>query len=275
MPDAAPVILLGHGSRRFPAFARGLAAVARDVQAALGPTVRVEAAFFEFLAPALDEVVERLVTEGARRVVVLPYFLFDGREVRSIIPAQLAALARRFPGVELVQGPALELDDRLVALAVERAREALAGLGYHRPFGGRLVARRSDAPLGVIVVNRGSRAEFDAGERLRTLAARVGAALGGVAAAPAHAEYASPTIAESVAAVVRAGARRVVVVPYLHFPGKVLFDNVVVDLERAARTYPAVRFTLARTLCLDPRLVAVCVDRIAAALGRIAPVGAP
>lgn len=274
MLDASPVILLGHGSRRFLEFAHGLDAVARDVQAAVGPAVRVEAAFFEFLAPALDEAVERLVAEGARRIVVLPYFLFDGREVKSVIPEQLAVLGRRFPGVELVQGPALGLDDRLVELAAERAREALVGLGYHRPFGSRLAARRSPGPLGIIVVNRGSRAEFDPGDRLRSLAARVGEALGCVAAAPAHAEHARPTIGESAAAVVRAGARRVVVIPYLHFPGKVLFDNVVPDVERAARAHPDVRFTLARTLCLDARLVAVCVERIAEVLGTVSPVGA-
>lgn len=274
MPDASPVILLGHGSRRFPEFAGGLATVAREVQAAVGPAVRVEAAFFEFLAPSLDEAVERLVAEGARRIVVLPYFLFDGREVKSVIPEQLAVLGRRFPGVKLVQGPALGLDDRLVELVTERAREALVGLGYHRPFGGRLAARRSPGPLGVIVVNRGSRAEFDPGDRLRSLAARVGEALGCVTAAAAHAEYAHPTVKESATAVVRAGARRVVVVPYLHFPGKVLFDNVVSALESAARAYPGVSFTLARTLCLDARLVAVCVERIAEALGTVSPVGA-
>jgi sirohydrochlorin ferrochelatase len=274
MPDAAPVILLGHGSRRFPEVARGLEIVARDVQVTVGPTVRVVAAFFEFLAPSLDEAVAQLAAEGARRVIVLPYFLFDGREVQRIIPEQLDALRRRFPALDLVQGPALGLDDRLVALAAQRAREALAGLGYHRPFGGRLAMRRSDAPLGVIVVNRGSRAEFDPGDRLRVIADRVGALLDAVAAAPAHAEYARPTIAESAALVVQAGARRVVVVPYLHFPGKVLFDNVVEDVERAARAHPAATFTLARTLCLDARLVALCAQRIGEALGQAAPVGA-
>lgn len=273
MSDSVSVILLGHGSRRFPAFARGLEVVGRDVQAAVGPALRVVAAFFEFLEPSLDQAVAQLAVEGARRVVVLPYFLFDGREVKSIIPEQLDRLRRRFPGLDLVQGPALGLDDRLVALAAQRGREALTGLGYHRPFAGRLAVRRSAEPLGVIVVNRGSRAEFDPGERLQIIAARVGALLDAVAAAPAHAEYARPTLVESAEAVVRAGARQVVVVPYLHFPGKVLFDNVVGDLERAARAHPAVRFTLARTLCLDARLVDICIDRIAEALGRMAPVG--
>lgn len=266
MQNGAPVILLGHGSARFPGFAHGLDAVARNLQTALGPAGRVEPAYFEFLEPSLAQVVERLATQGVRRAVVLPYFLFDGREVKDIIPREVAALRRRHPRLELILGPALGLDDRLVALAAARAREALAGLGYHRPFGGRMLARRSQQPLGAIVVNRGSRVEFDPGERLRVLTTRVAAELDCVASAPAHAEKARPTIGESAAAVVAAGAQRVVVVPYLHFPGKVLFDNVVGDLERAALAHPTVTFVLARTLCMDPRLIAVCGDRLAEVL---------
>lgn len=273
--DGAPVILLGHGSQRFPEFAGGLNAVARDLSVALGPTARVVPAFFEFLEPSLEQAVGQLAASGTRRIVVLPYFLFDGREVLHFIPQQVAALRRRYPGVDLALSPALGLDDRLVTLAAQRAREALAGLGYHRPFAGRLVARRSLAPLGVVVVNRGSRVEFDPGDRLRALTVRVGEALECVAAAPAHAEKARPTIEESAEVVVAAGARRVVVLPYLHFPGKVLFDDVVLAVDRAARAHPPVRFTLARTLCLDPRLIAVCCDRLAAVLGETAIVAAP
>ena len=60
-----------------------------------------------------------------------------------------------------------------------------------------------------------------------------------------------------------AGCARIVVAPYLHFPGKVLTVNVLQAVNRAAAAHSDRHFYLARTLCVDDRIVDVCLDRIA------------
>ncbi|HEY7835188.1 MAG TPA: hypothetical protein VIG30_16550, partial [Ktedonobacterales bacterium] len=56
------------------------------------------------------------------------------------------------------------------------------------------------------------------------------------------------------------------VLPYLHFPGKVLLESVVPATERARAAHPEVPHMLAATLGVDDRIVAVCAERVRAAL---------
>ena len=83
----------------------GLEAVAAALRAKLGAahdTTRVLVAYNEFCAPSLDDAVTELVSNGARRITVVPSMLTPGGVHSEIeIPETLAALRARFPGVEL------------------------------------------------------------------------------------------------------------------------------------------------------------------------------
>lgn len=116
-------ILLAHGSRSKKAN-RAFVELVERVGAHLAGQ-RVSAAFWELAEPGLDAEVERVVTLGhARRVVVLPYFLSDGIHIRRDIPRAMKALRERFPEVELVCLPSLQNDPLLEALLVRRLSEA-------------------------------------------------------------------------------------------------------------------------------------------------------
>ena len=121
--DTAAVVLLGHGSRLEDGN-RGLHDVAARVAEQLGDTP-VRAAFLQLCEPGLEEAVERCIAAGARRVAVVPFFLFPGAHVQEDIPRILERLEARHPGVELRLGGVLGDHPKLAEVAAERAREAM------------------------------------------------------------------------------------------------------------------------------------------------------
>jgi sirohydrochlorin cobaltochelatase len=103
--SAAGLVLFAHGARD-PRWAETIEALAARV-AALAPGVPVEPAYLELMSPDLAEAVRRLVARGVRTVVVAPVFLSAGGHVLRDLPARLAALEPRHPGIEFRVEPAL------------------------------------------------------------------------------------------------------------------------------------------------------------------------
>lgn len=268
MSDGTDIVLVGHGSQRTRAFEFGLLETARRLQARYTDGTRVRPGFFEFLRPTVEEAISDLVAAGSRRIIVMPYFLFDGREIKLDIPHELDHLRARFPRVEIIQAPSLGVAGTLIDIITERVAGALDGLCQYPYVAGRLPRRGQTGPLGVVLVNRGSRRQYDDGSRLRELADRTAARLG-VPVRPAQAENSEQTIEAATAELVAAGARRIVVVPYLHHPGKVLFADIIPAINRAGQAHPDCRFVLAWTLCVDDRLVDLCVQRLAETVTRL------
>ncbi len=252
-------MLLGHGSRRTRTTDVGLAEVVRRMQERVVPPTRVRLAGFEFTRPSLTEAVDQLVREGSRRIVVAPFFVFDGKHILEEIPEELERLRSAWPQLELLYARTLGHDGRMMDIVVERVRQSLSAAEWER-------AQEGELALGVVVVNRGSRKRFDPEQRVRGIVAGVQARLGpGALTHHAQAEYEAPTVEEACAAVARAGARLVVVVPYIFFPGKVLFDNIRPAVERAMAAFPEVEHRLSRVLGIDDRMIDIALERAVAA----------
>lgn len=79
------IVLFAHGARD-PEWARPVRRLAALIAAAEGAP-RAEVAFLELMAPTLDEVVDRLVRDGIRQIVVLPVFLAQGGHLKRDLPA--------------------------------------------------------------------------------------------------------------------------------------------------------------------------------------------
>ena len=85
----------------------------------------VETAFLGGGSPDLRTAVASVIQKGARRVVIVPYFLTLGLHLQRDLPGIVQALARSHPGVEIRTTPPLEGHPALSAILQERAREAL------------------------------------------------------------------------------------------------------------------------------------------------------
>lgn len=112
------LLLIDHGSRRAQSNAQldDMAARVRRLR----PDAVVGAAHMEIAAPDLATVFAALVSQGATRIVILPYFLSDGRHLTQDIPALAKAAAEQHPGITWSIGGALGPHDALAALLLER-----------------------------------------------------------------------------------------------------------------------------------------------------------
>lgn len=118
------IVLFGHGARD-PQWAGPMQRCAERLRAD-APAVAVTLAFMEFLSPGLDEAVAQLAEAGVTQVAVVPVFLAQGGHLKRDVPAQVAAVQARFPGLALRLQPAVGEDDRVIAAIAHVARAALS-----------------------------------------------------------------------------------------------------------------------------------------------------
>lgn len=118
------VVIVDHGSRRessnrmledFAAlFAEGM------------PEAYVEAAHMELAEPSIRTAFRRCVERGARRVVVMPYFLAPGRHWNEDIPRLTAEAASEHEGVEYLVGSPIGLHPLMLGVVRARLEHCLA-----------------------------------------------------------------------------------------------------------------------------------------------------
>ncbi|MDQ4130225.1 MAG: hypothetical protein M3133_04425, partial [Actinomycetota bacterium] len=121
------VLLVGRGSSDPDANA-DLAKVARLLWEGR-PHETVEFAFAGITSPKVQAGLERCRRLGARRIAVVPYFLFTGVLLRRI-HAEALAFATANPGLDIVVTDHLGADRRVARLVLERFDEARAGRAH-------------------------------------------------------------------------------------------------------------------------------------------------
>lgn len=109
------MILFAHGARD-PRWAQPFQRLQIMTQANL-PEVKVELAYLEFMAPNLNDLVPRLVTDGYEKIVVAPIFLGQGGHVLRDLPVMVNQLRETYPNLELQQLEAAG-EDALVLQAI-------------------------------------------------------------------------------------------------------------------------------------------------------------
>jgi len=95
------LIIIAHGSRKESSNAE-VAQLTQKVKAMLGTEyMLVKTAFLEFAEPSLEEGIIDCVQEGAKELVILPYFLASGNHVTRDIPAVVEKMQKAYPEVRL------------------------------------------------------------------------------------------------------------------------------------------------------------------------------
>ncbi|MCX5042732.1 sirohydrochlorin chelatase [Aldersonia sp. NBC_00410] len=251
---SVPLIAVAHGSRD-PRSARAIAAALGRLRAR-HPERDVRLAFLDLNAPsvgqAIDAVAGRSAARGATgetvgygRVVVVPLLLGSAFHARVDLPAIIAEAQVRHPFLDVVTADILGADDELIA----GARRAIAAAGVSL----------ADPDVGVALCAVGSRRP-EANAATRTIPGRV---LHGTAwrhARTCFATAASPTVSDALRDLRAAGARSLVVVPWMLAPG-VLLDRVHLTAQLLE---PDVR--LAATLTAHADLATVIDHRYRSAL---------
>ncbi|MNV52754.1 Sirohydrochlorin cobaltochelatase [compost metagenome] len=93
------------------------------------PVRWVENCFIGVTEPTFEEGLERCLALGAKKVFILPYFLFTGVLMKRI-QEMTADFALRYPDIELELAGYFGSHPKLVEMLLERVEEALGGQAY-------------------------------------------------------------------------------------------------------------------------------------------------
>lgn len=81
----------------------------------------VEAGFMECNEPSIPEAIDKCASQGATRIVAVPYFLHVGTHVADDLPTLLEEGKERHPGIEFLMAPYLGQSPKLTDVLVKRA----------------------------------------------------------------------------------------------------------------------------------------------------------
>ena len=119
--SAAPpraIVIVDHGSRA-PAANRAIVALAKKLKRRL-PGAIVHCAHMEIAPPTIADAIDACVADGAREIVVHPFFLAPGAHSRRDVPALARAAARKHRGVRVRITRPLGGHDLLVDIVLDR-----------------------------------------------------------------------------------------------------------------------------------------------------------
>lgn len=115
------LVLFAHGARD-PRWREPFERLAAKTRAER-PGLAVRLAFLEIMDPDLDAAVDDLAAQGCTAIRVVPVFLGQGGHVREDLPAAVARVRERHPGIAIALRQAVGEDDRVLeriaAVAVE------------------------------------------------------------------------------------------------------------------------------------------------------------
>lgn len=241
---SGPALLIAAHGTRDPAGVQEAMAMLHRVKAS-APDLAIECGFLELASPGIGAALDTLVASGARDVVVFPSMLFAAGHTKCDIPAEIARLQLRHPGVALRYARHFGIDADLLAMLGQRIDDAV-------PEGER-------ACTGVLLVGRGS-SDPGANADLCTIARRLCEGRPYPFVEVCFSGISPPFVPEGLERCRRLGAQRLVVVPYFLFTG-ILPRRIRAQSEVFATRHPEIQVRVARHLWPDDRLPALVLAR--------------
>jgi precorrin-8X/cobalt-precorrin-8 methylmutase len=123
------ILLLGHGSPKKDA--NKLEQVGTMLHGMLHRGCRencVKVAYLQFAEPGIPDTIKEAVTQGAKKVILHPFFLSSGLHVSKDIPEMIDQARQLYPGVDFIYTEPLGIHEKLAHIVMERisAAEQLA-----------------------------------------------------------------------------------------------------------------------------------------------------
>jgi sirohydrochlorin cobaltochelatase len=206
MSQSDIVLLIGHGSLDEDGMAENRQfahMLASHVQAP------VEPCFLEFADPPIVDGIVAAVARSPRRIIALPLFLGPAGHQKNDVPALLNWARTQWANVEFRYGTPLGAQYPLVRALADRAGEAIAAASTH-----------TDDETALLVVGRGSR-DPDSNSEVAKIARLLWEGRGYGWVETAYYSLAAPDVQAGIMRCARLGARRIVVLPYLLFTGRI------------------------------------------------------
>ena len=227
--------LAGHLSRRLPQF-------------------DVESGFLEFATPIIRTGLDKLKERGANKIVCVPGMLFAAGHVKNDLPSEVNNFGAENPGIEMIFGRELAVDQKLLEAARQRIEEAENEAATD--------VDRKDTLL--MVVGRGTN-DPDANSNVSKVARMLWEGMGFGWAEVSYSGVAYPLVDTGLKNAVKLGYRRIIVFPYFLFTG-ILVRRIYDWVDEAATNHPEVEILKASYLNDHELLIDTFVERVEEAL---------
>ena len=119
------LLLVAHGSRRKESNDEVSVLADKLKQHCSGQYDIIHAAFLELADPLIPEGLKKCIDDGAKSVIVLPYFLNSGRHVVEDIPQIVNDTKKDFPDVEIKISSHLGASELMMDLLITTANSTL------------------------------------------------------------------------------------------------------------------------------------------------------
>lgn len=119
------IILIGHGSPRKEA--NNIELIGKLLHNSIHPECSnncVRVAYLQFAAPDISEAIKECVQNGARRIIVHPFFLTSGMHVTKDIPEMIEDAKGIYPDVEFIYTEPLGTHEKLIEIVKDRIKSA-------------------------------------------------------------------------------------------------------------------------------------------------------
>ncbi|MFN0197288.1 MAG: sirohydrochlorin chelatase [Planctomycetaceae bacterium] len=122
-PCTECILLIAHGSRQASAN-EDLVKLADEI-GSRRPQQHIEWAYLELAEPTIPQGAERCVAAGAKRVMMLPYFLSAGAHVTQDLERFREEFSKKYPQTEFILCAPLGLHPLVVDIVLERLGEGM------------------------------------------------------------------------------------------------------------------------------------------------------
>jgi len=119
------IILIGHGSPKKDA--NNIETIGRLLHTMIHPDCSkgcVRVAYLQFAKPELSDTIKESVCNGAKKIIIHPYFLISGMHVTKDIPEMIKEAEKMYPDVEFIYTEPLGIHEKLVQVIMERISSA-------------------------------------------------------------------------------------------------------------------------------------------------------
>ncbi|UJF31225.1 sirohydrochlorin chelatase [Paenibacillus hexagrammi] len=239
------VLFVGHGSRDEEGNEEVRQFVA-DISARMNGFL-VETCFLEFVLPTISQGIERCISQGASRVIVIPIILFAAGHAKIHIPAAIDEAKLKYPQVQFTYGRPIGVHDQILDILTSRILDS----------GIQVEQEQEDTAL--LVVGRGS-SDPDANSDLFKISRLLWERLKVKWVETAFIGVTAPLIDEGVERCIRLGAKKVVILPYFLFTG-VLIQRMESLVEGYGEKYVNHEFVLAPYFGFHPILKEILISR--------------
>lgn len=118
------IIIIAHGSPKKEV--NNLDFIVKELAIVLGRKVEdIKYAYLKYGSPSVDEAITKCVEEGAKRIIVHPFFLSSGSHVSFDIPKIIENIKKLYPQLEVLCTKPLGKSKKLVYIIKDLIEENL------------------------------------------------------------------------------------------------------------------------------------------------------